>query len=76
MGSTPILNYDWSTEDWSVPLNLTVGKTVMVGKTPVKLQLEVNYYVERPDSFGSDWMIGCNITPVVSNFVDRWIRGK
>ncbi|BCX49657.1 hypothetical protein HAHE_35650 [Haloferula helveola] len=76
VGSTPILSYDWKTNDWTIPLNLTVGKTVMFGNTPVKLQAEINYYIDRPDAFGSDWMIGFNVTPVIDNFVERWIRGN
>ena len=27
-------------------------------------------------NFGPEWMIGFNFTPVVDNFVDRWIRGN
>jgi hypothetical protein len=76
VGTAPIMNYDWKAEDWTIPLNLTAGKTVMFGKTPVKLELEVNYYVEQPDAFGPEWMIGVNITPVVPNFIERWIRGN
>ncbi len=69
VGSTPIMNYDWKVSQWTVPLNLTVGKTIILGKTPVKLAVEVNYYVERPDAFGPKWMVGLNVTPVVPNFV-------
>jgi hypothetical protein len=76
VGTTPILNYDWQSDQWSIPLNLTVSKTVKIGSTPWKLAAEINYYVEKPDSFGSEWMIGINITPVVKNFVEGWIRGK
>jgi len=43
---------------------------------PVKIAAEINYYIERPDNFGSEWMIGFNVTPVVENFVERWIRGN
>ena len=67
--------YNWNGDQWTVPLNMAVGKTVMMGKTPVKLQLEVNYYVEKPDAFGPEWMIGLNITPVVPNFIEKWIKG-
>jgi len=35
----------------------------------VKLALEANYYVQRPDQFGPQLMIGLNITPVVNNFL-------
>ena len=76
VGSTPIMNYDWKARQWTVPLNVTVGKTVKFGNTPVKLQVEFNYYVERPDAFGPRWMIGLNVTPVVPNFIENWIKGK
>lgn len=76
VGSTPIMNYDWTAKQWSVPLNLTVGKTVNFGRTPVKLGFELNYYVESPDAFGPRWMLGFNITPVVPNFVEGWFRGR
>lgn len=76
VGSSPIMNYDWKSKDWTVPLNLTVGKTVKWGNTPVKLAVELNYYVKQPDLFGPRWMIGLNITPVVPNFIESWIRGK
>jgi len=74
-GSAPIMNYDWKSEEWTVPLNFAVSKTVMFGKMPVKLELEANYYIEQPDLFGPEWMIGFNITPVVPNIFDRWIKG-
>ena len=45
------------------------------GNTPVKLAVELNYYVERPDAFGPKWMLGLNITPVVPNFVEAWFKG-
>jgi len=76
VGSSPIMNYDWKAEEWTVPLNLTTGKTVIFGKMPVKLALEVNYYLEQPDAFGPEWMIGFNFTPVVPNILDKWIKGN
>ena len=76
VGSLPIMNYNWENEDWTIPLNLTVSKTTHFGKTPLKLELEVNYYVEQPDAFGPKWMVGFNVTPVVSNFIEKWIRGN
>jgi len=76
VGTTPIMNYDWKTHDWTIPLNLTVGRTVMLGKTPLKLQLEINYYVEKPDAFGPEWMIGFSVTPVVKNVFNSWVHGE
>ncbi len=76
MGSYPIMAYDWVSSQWTIPLNATVGRTVMLGKTPVKIAVEVNYYVEQRDAFGPEWMIGLNITPVVPNFIEKWVRGS
>lgn len=42
----------------------------------MKLELELNDYVEQPDAFGPEWMVGLNITPVVPNFINSWIRGN
>jgi len=69
VGTTPIMDYDWRTKEWSIPLNVTTSKTIKLGDIPLKLELEVNYYVARPDVFGPKWMIGFNITPVVHNFL-------
>jgi len=71
VGSTPIIGYDWESEQWTVPLNLNVGKTVIWNGRPWKLSVEVNYYVEKADSFGPEWMIGFNIAPVVKNGLAR-----
>jgi hypothetical protein len=76
VGTAPIMNYDWESEEWTIPLNLNVSKTVMFGKMPVKLEMEGNYYVEQPDAFGPEWMLGVNITPVVPNIIEQWIKGK
>ena len=75
VGTKPIINYDWKAEEWTVPLNLNTSKTVMVGKMPLKFSLEVNYYVEQPDPFGPEWMVGFEITPVVPNIFNSLIQG-
>ena len=76
VGTAPIMNFDWESEDWTIPLNLTVSKTPPFGNTPLKIELELNYYVEQPDAFGPEWMVGLNLTPVVPNFIEGWIRGN
>ena len=66
-GSAPIGNYNWESSEWTIPINLNVSKTVLLGKSHWKFELEANYYVEQPDAFGPQWMIGFNISPVVKN---------
>ena len=75
VGTQPIMTCDWENNDWTVPLNLYISKTVIFGKIPFKFDLDINYYVQQPDEFGPDWMVGFNITPIVPNFIERWIRG-
>jgi len=73
-GTSPIMSYNWESEEWTVPLNFNFGKTVILGGRPWKLSAEFNYYVEQPDAFGPEWMIGLNITPVVENVMARWFK--
>jgi hypothetical protein len=71
VGGSPTITYDWSADDsddaLTVPINLGVAKTIVVGKTPVKLKIEAIYYVVRPDTFGPHYGLQLTITPVVPN---------
>jgi len=73
-GTEPISSYNWKTNNWTIPLNVYVSKTVLLNKRPWKFEIDLNYYVEQEDVFGPDYMIGFNITPVVDNFVEGWFR--
>jgi hypothetical protein len=74
-GSQPMIQYDWNDTKWNIPLNAQISKTLALGKMPLRVQLELDYYVEAPDAFAPQWLIGLNITPVVPNFINNWIRG-
>lgn len=73
-GTSPIITYDWETDQATIPLNFNFGKTVIRGSTPWKLSMEFNYYVEQADAFGPEWMIGFNISPVVKNGLVDWFN--
>jgi hypothetical protein len=73
-GTSPIITYDWENEESTIPLNFNFGKTVLWNGRPWKLSMEINYYIEQPDAFGPDWMIGINITPVVENVLVSWFK--
>lgn len=47
-------SYDWKSNQWTVPINVTVGQLVRIGKQPVSFTLGGRYYVARP-RFGPDW---------------------
>jgi len=67
--SNPVILYDWeavSGNEWSIPVAVGVSKTLMFGKRPVKLGLEVQNFVMSADRFGPEWLINFNLTPVFS----------
>lgn len=74
-GSSPIMTYDHEAEEWIIPLNVTAGRTVVLGGRPWKFAAELNYYVERPGGFGPQWMFGFNVTPVVENRLAGFLSG-
>jgi len=47
-------SYDWKSEQWTVPLNVTVGQLLKVGKLPVSLTLGAKYYAEG-SSIAPEW---------------------
>ena len=67
IGSSPIMSYDWNQSQWNIPVNMQIGKTVIINDKPWKFSAEVNYYVEKSDTFASEWMISLNVAPVVQN---------
>jgi hypothetical protein len=69
IGSGPIITYDWDASQWTIPINVNLGRTITFAGSPWRLSTEINYYVDRPDAIGNEWMIGLNITPVVKNYV-------
>ena len=76
IASKPKIDYHWILNQWTVPINLAVAKTIKFGDLPVQIELEGSYYIERPDAFDQEWMIGLNITPVVPNFIENMFKGK
>lgn len=46
--------YDWTHEQWTVPIDLGVSKVFTFGKQHVSLGLTGQYYAEKPKS-GPDW---------------------
>lgn len=72
VGTGPSITYDWEAEQWTVPLQINFGKTVVLNGRPWKLSAEMNYCVEKANSFGPEWMLSLNVTPVVKNRLAGW----
>jgi hypothetical protein len=63
--SAPPFSYNWDTEELTLPLGAGPFKTVVLGSTPVKLGVQVWYYVSQPDAFGPEWLVRLQIQPSV-----------
>jgi len=47
--------YNWISEEWSVPINLTVAQLVKVGGRPVSFTAGIRYWVDSPQYGPQDW---------------------
>lgn len=47
--------YDWINEEWSVPINFTVGQIVKLGGKPVQITGGVRYWAESPEGQAEGW---------------------
>lgn len=47
--------YDWENDTWSVPVNLTVGQIVKLGKLPVQFTGGARYWADSPEGGADDW---------------------
>ncbi len=54
-------SYDWNTQDWSVPVNLSVSQVIKIGGQPIQLQLGGRYYIEGLDD-GPEWGLRLGVT--------------
>jgi len=53
--------YEWNASEWTVPLNLTVGQVVHLGKLPVQFFVGGRWYAESPDD-GPEWGVRFGFT--------------
>ena len=58
-----------SSETWTVPLGLAVGKVVRLGILPVRIQAAVQYMPIRPSEFGQEWNFQIQLTPVIPRLI-------
>lgn len=52
--------YDWSRQQWTVPINAGVNQLVSIGGQRVQVGAGIRYYAEKPDG-GPDWGIRLNL---------------
>jgi len=50
---------------WAIPIAAGISRTTIAGSTPLKMSLQVWKYVEKPEVFGTDWLVRLSIAPVI-----------
>ena len=64
----PTFSYNHEARDgnkWTVPLGIGIAKTLVSGGRPWKLALQYWHYVELPESFGPEFQLRFQFTPVM-----------
>ncbi|MCT2541156.1 transporter [Sedimentimonas flavescens] len=49
--------YDWESEQWSIPINASASKLVMIGGKPVNLMGGIGYWADSPTGGPEDWRL-------------------
>jgi hypothetical protein len=70
IGMGPTISIDWKApggEKVTFPIGLGITKTVKWGGTPIKMRLEPQYSIIKPDGLGTTWNIRLQFTPVIKS---------
>jgi hypothetical protein len=77
-GFDPTITYDaraTSGNRWNVPVGLTVTKTTLLGKMPVKFNFGIEYSVVSQDAFGQRAQLVLEVIPVIPALIRRSVLG-
>lgn len=47
--------YDWESEEWSVPINLTVAQLFKIARQPMQIQTGTRYWADAPPAGPEGW---------------------
>jgi len=66
--SNPVITYDWEADSGNklnLPLGGGIAKTFKIGKVPLRLTAEVQYFVASTDRFGPDRLYKFSLSPIM-----------
>jgi len=72
--SNPVVTYDWKGDGGNklnLPLGGGIAKTTKIGKMPLRLGAEVQYYVASTDRFGPDLLFKFSVSPIIPSKYTR-----
>lgn len=68
------MSFNQEIDLWTIPENSAISKGTTLGGRPWKFAVDPNYYVDQPDARGLEWLIGRDITPVITSLTAEWFR--
>lgn len=77
IGAAPSIDIDWeanSDNRWSVPVGLGFNKVLFLGKLPVTLGVEIDYYPVSPGILGNEWKVKLTISPIIPNIIGNLFK--
>lgn len=70
IGMTPNININWKadgSDKYSVPVGLGYVTVVKIGRMPLRIGVEAQYYVMQPDAVGPEWNFRFFFAPIILN---------
>ena len=65
IGAAPNIQYNWETDELSLPIGIGFDTLIKMGPLPVKIGAEAYYFVEQDDDFGPEWQLRLLFVPVL-----------
>ncbi len=72
IGTGPNIQYNWETEELSLPVGLGLDTTTKWGNTIFRFGFDLQYYIEQDDKFGPKWNLRFFVIPVIK--APQWAR--
>jgi hypothetical protein len=72
IGCAPNIQYNWKTNEASIPIGIGADTMIQLGPLPVKVGLEYHHYVKQDDAFGPQWQVRFFFVPVLP--APKWAR--
>jgi hypothetical protein len=78
IGAAPNIIANWEQDSgnrFTIPIGIGIGKTVRLGRLPVRFSAEIHYSVIQPDDVpGAEWNLRFMIIPAVPSAVFKWMQ--
>ena len=72
IGAAPNIQYNWETDELSLPVGIGFDTLIKIGKLPAKIGLEAYYFVVQDEKFGPEWQLRFLFVPVLP--APEWSR--